>query len=393
MDAAAEPMIMTTTSWPHCRHVHRGPGGLRPPGTPAGSARVGRVHHEQAALDVGHDHRGPGVDGGPREQRDRVPLLAAGEDRTRLVAVGDRLLSPPPSRRSCPTRRSTSPTPVSGLDSDPTWPLCASVTHYTAQPCSLRATRGDSGSGPDQAGSLPSRVRVTVAAVAADAATTPILGAHRPQDLADPRAAPRHDLLRPRGGSVLHGASVSPRRSGYFASRSAPMGAVAADTVVATFFNFLPRWSARRSPGPGRRHHRLAVLAARLAAADAALRRMLGDAVDSAEMARAAEPGPQSGRARRRTVRGPTPVRRATPASPGRTNRTSCSGTPRPCSASSGVTATSPTLLASRGHTGRSPRPARRLRRGARPLPAGHPGLVARRVDGGDREPLGTADG
>ena len=76
--------------------------------------------------------------------------------------------------------------------------------------------------------------------------------------------------------------------SGYFTSRSAAMGAVGADTVIATFFNFhpglvrdaIPRAWEAATPG--------AVLAARLDAADAALRRMLGDGVDSADMARAA---------------------------------------------------------------------------------------------------------
>ena len=33
-------------------------------------------------------------------------------------------------------------------------------------------------------------------------------------------------------------AGLKPGRMGYFASRSAPMGAVAADVVIATFFNF-----------------------------------------------------------------------------------------------------------------------------------------------------------
>ena len=76
--------------------------------------------------------------------------------------------------------------------------------------------------------------------------------------------------------------------AGYFASRSAAMGAVGAETVIAIFFNFYPglvrdvipeAWSVA-PPG--------AVLAARLEAADAALRRMLGAAVGSPETVRAA---------------------------------------------------------------------------------------------------------
>ena len=77
-------------------------------------------------------------------------------------------------------------------------------------------------------------------------------------------------------------------RSGYFASRAAAMGPVPAEVVIATFYNFSPAlvrscipaaWDAA-SPGK--------VLAARHSAADATLRRVLGDAVESSQMERAA---------------------------------------------------------------------------------------------------------
>ena len=77
-------------------------------------------------------------------------------------------------------------------------------------------------------------------------------------------------------------------RSGYFASRAAAMGPVPAEVVIATFYNFNPAlvrscipaaWDAA-SPGN--------VLAARHGAADATLRRVLGEAVGSAQMERAA---------------------------------------------------------------------------------------------------------
>ncbi|WIX99227.1 hypothetical protein QRX60_34970 [Amycolatopsis mongoliensis] len=77
-------------------------------------------------------------------------------------------------------------------------------------------------------------------------------------------------------------------RAGYFASRSAALGAVPAPVVVATFYNFNPglvrtsiatAWSAT-DPA--------AVLAARYAAADEALRGILGEAIASPEMRRAA---------------------------------------------------------------------------------------------------------
>ncbi len=78
-------------------------------------------------------------------------------------------------------------------------------------------------------------------------------------------------------------------QSGYFASRSAPMGAVTAGTVVATFFNFRPSLVHESMEGvwdtvtPG------AVLDARRTVASAALRRMLGDAAHSEDVSAAAE--------------------------------------------------------------------------------------------------------
>ncbi|MBE8518901.1 hypothetical protein ILP97_15485 [Amycolatopsis sp. H6(2020)] len=77
-------------------------------------------------------------------------------------------------------------------------------------------------------------------------------------------------------------------RAGYFASRSAALGAVPAPVVVATFYNFNPVLvresitAARAATGPD------AVLAARHAAVDRALRGILGDAIGSPEMHRAA---------------------------------------------------------------------------------------------------------
>jgi hypothetical protein len=78
-------------------------------------------------------------------------------------------------------------------------------------------------------------------------------------------------------------------QSGYFASRSAPMGAVSAGTVVATFFNFRPSLVHRSMAGVWDTTTPAAVLSARTAAAGAALRRMLGDAADSEDVAAAAD--------------------------------------------------------------------------------------------------------
>jgi hypothetical protein len=67
------------------------------------------------------------------------------------------------------------------------------------------------------------------------------------------------------------------------------MGAVSAEVVIATFFNFQPRVVRAAIPSVWSISSPEAVLEARVHSADAALRRMLGDAVDSPEMARAAD--------------------------------------------------------------------------------------------------------
>ena len=78
-------------------------------------------------------------------------------------------------------------------------------------------------------------------------------------------------------------------RSGYFASRSAPMGPVPAEVVIATFFNFNPALVTRAMDGVWETTTPGAILEARLTAVDAALRPALGDdVVRGAEMAEAA---------------------------------------------------------------------------------------------------------
>ena len=77
--------------------------------------------------------------------------------------------------------------------------------------------------------------------------------------------------------------------AGYFASRSAAMGAVTADVVVSTFFNFNPELVHAAIPGAWEVATPAQVLEARLRAVDRACRRLLGDAtVESAAMERAA---------------------------------------------------------------------------------------------------------
>ncbi|HWB67880.1 MAG TPA: hypothetical protein VG708_13735 [Mycobacteriales bacterium] len=77
---------------------------------------------------------------------------------------------------------------------------------------------------------------------------------------------------------------------GYFASRSAALGRVPAEVVVATFYNFSPALIAKAIPSVWEVTSPEAVLEARLAATDATYRRVLGDDVlRSDEMAEAAE--------------------------------------------------------------------------------------------------------
>jgi hypothetical protein len=101
---------------------------------------------------------------------------------------------------------------------------------------------------------------------------------------------PLHSLtyFAPETEQALTAAGLRPGRMGYFASRSAPMGMVGPNVVTATFYNFSPALVARHIPRAWTLASIPDILAARLDAADAALRRLLGDAVDSAELTEAA---------------------------------------------------------------------------------------------------------
>lgn len=78
-------------------------------------------------------------------------------------------------------------------------------------------------------------------------------------------------------------------RMGYFASRAAAMGPVGAETVISTFFNFSPELVHAALPAAWSLASPERVLQTRIGAIDAALRRVLGDAVDGAEIAESAE--------------------------------------------------------------------------------------------------------
>ncbi|TQM09747.1 SCO6745 family protein [Pseudonocardia kunmingensis] len=105
------------------------------------------------------------------------------------------------------------------------------------------------------------------------------------------RLEPLHAMtyFAPETEQHLTAAGLRPGRMCYFAGRSAAMGAVGAPAVAATFYNFNPALVARHVPQAWSLAAPSAVLEARFAAVDAALRRMLGDdVVTSPEVAEAA---------------------------------------------------------------------------------------------------------
>jgi hypothetical protein len=79
------------------------------------------------------------------------------------------------------------------------------------------------------------------------------------------------------------------RMVGYFASRSAAMGAVPGEVVNATFFNFDPVLVQRSMDGAWQVASPSAVLEARMTAADRMIRRLAPDAIDGGAVAQAAE--------------------------------------------------------------------------------------------------------
>lgn len=108
---------------------------------------------------------------------------------------------------------------------------------------------------------------------------------------------PYHGLIyfAPEAEEHYIAAGLEPGRMGYFASRAAPMGAVPAEVVMATFFNFSPDLVRSVIPRAWQLATPEDLVSARQAAAGAALTRTLGAAVvlgdemvEAAELARAA---------------------------------------------------------------------------------------------------------
>jgi hypothetical protein len=105
------------------------------------------------------------------------------------------------------------------------------------------------------------------------------------------RLEPLHSMIYfvPEVGEELAQAGVPRDRDQYFAQRAAPMGAVGPGVVAATFFNFNPALVARSVPMVWAQAAPSDVVNARLRAADAALRRLLGEQVSSRAVTESAE--------------------------------------------------------------------------------------------------------
>jgi hypothetical protein len=104
------------------------------------------------------------------------------------------------------------------------------------------------------------------------------------------RAEPIHAMIyfTPYGRDAYGAVGIAHQRMAYFASRSAAMGPVPAETVVATFFNFNPALVHEAIPAAWDITSPTAVLAARLEAVDRSLRLAWGDGAAAAAVREAA---------------------------------------------------------------------------------------------------------
>jgi len=101
---------------------------------------------------------------------------------------------------------------------------------------------------------------------------------------------PIHTLVYfvPEAGERYGALGVTGGMRGYFASRSAPLGVVPPEVVVATFYNFSPTHVAKAIPSVWEVTTPEQIIAARFEVVDAAMQRLLGDEIRSDEMAEAA---------------------------------------------------------------------------------------------------------
>ena len=105
------------------------------------------------------------------------------------------------------------------------------------------------------------------------------------------KAEPIHAMIyfTPHGPACYAQAGITHQRMAYFASRAAAMGAVPAETVIATFFNFNPELVRRAIPAAWQITTPAQVLAARLDAVDRSLRQAWGAEVESPAVREAAD--------------------------------------------------------------------------------------------------------
>jgi hypothetical protein len=95
-----------------------------------------------------------------------------------------------------------------------------------------------------------------------------------------------HMYFAPEHDATFSALGLRPGRMSYFAGRAAPMGAVGAGMVTATFYNFSPSLVAHMIPRAWTLASPEQVVAARWDVARASLTRLLGtEAIDSAEFA------------------------------------------------------------------------------------------------------------
>ena len=101
---------------------------------------------------------------------------------------------------------------------------------------------------------------------------------------------PIHGLIyfAPEAGEAYEAIGLPPAMGGYFASRAAAMGPVPAEVVIATFFNFFPDFVRQTIPSAWSIATPEAILAARHAAAEQALRSRLGELASGPEVEEAA---------------------------------------------------------------------------------------------------------
>jgi hypothetical protein len=104
-------------------------------------------------------------------------------------------------------------------------------------------------------------------------------------------AEPIHGMIyfTPHGADAYAQIGITHQRMTYFASRSAAMGPVPAETVIATFFNFNPAIIREVIPAAWAVATPAQVLAARMEAVDRSLRQAWGDDVESAQVREAAD--------------------------------------------------------------------------------------------------------